>query len=118
MADSLGFFHLVGLRHEERAHEAKRSFPWRFKGIDEQADQFTTLRGNVTRTVMALANLPGGGRVVIGVAEEGGILSPVGLEEDHLLGWTTDDVMDHVNKYASPEVQLRVDHVGDDEDRA
>lgn len=106
---------LVRMPGEERNHEAKRSFPWRVDGSHVDADLFADLRGKVTRTIMALANLPGGGRVVVGVGQEAsGRLSADGMPEEHLVGWSTDEVLEHVNKYASPEVRLRVDQVTDE----
>ena len=59
----------------------------------------------VARAVMGLANRRDGGSVILGVQDDGGILSPIGLADDHLESWRAyDDVAESINEYASPSV--------------
>ena len=53
-----------------------------------------------------MANRRDGGRLVIGVEDSGGILIPVGLNEDDLATWRYDDVADGIATYADPSVSF------------
>jgi hypothetical protein len=57
---------------------------------------------------MAMANLRDGGIIVIGASESGETWELTGIQPEHLATYDVDDVIDSVNKYASPSVQLEI----------
>jgi predicted HTH transcriptional regulator len=66
------------------------------------------LKLNLIRTVMAMANLRDGGIIVIGASESGDVWDLTGIQSEHLATYDVDDVIDSVNKYASPPVRLEI----------
>lgn len=62
----------------------------------------------VAKSAMAMANISDGGYIVIGVKKNGEIYEPEGMQEDHANSFKQDDVMEWVNKYADPYVELIV----------
>ncbi|HEY3116958.1 MAG TPA: ATP-binding protein [Chloroflexota bacterium] len=62
----------------------------------------------VVRAAMALANRRGGGRIVIGVAEDqkGKALVPVGLTIAELTTWNRDDLSSLLAQYAEPMIEF------------
>jgi len=83
---------------EERNLEYKRSMSW-----DESAT-----KAKIAKSTMAMANLPDGGTIVIGVEKQGETYDPKGMGPGHAEAFKQDDVMEHVNKYADPYVELTV----------
>jgi len=57
---------------------------------------------------MAMSNLRDGGIVIIGVSEEDGDWKPKGITNQDLTTYDPDDMIDFVNKYASPVVNFDV----------
>lgn len=83
---------ITGLR-ERRNVEFKESTPW------------TNLRCVLTRTIMAMANLKGGGRIIIGVKEDSSKTPvPVGMTKEDIDSYNQDDISSFVNEYAEPSV--------------
>ena len=66
------------------------------------------LKLTLIRTAMAMANLRDGGVIVIGVSESGDAWDRTGIQPEHLATYDVDDIIDGVNKYASPPVQLEI----------
>lgn len=66
------------------------------------------LKFTLIRTVMAMANLRDGGVIVIGASESGDAWDLTGIQPEHLATYDVDDIIDGVNKYASPPVQLAI----------
>ena len=89
---------------EERNLEYKQSMIW-----DEPAT-----KAKITKSAMAMANLPDGGAIVLGVKENGETYSPIGMEIEHEESFKQDDVMDWVNGYADPYIELTVTLVSKD----
>ena len=75
---------------ESQAVDFKESATW---------DQ---LKWRIIRTVMAMNNLRDGGVIVIGVAERGGDWELSGVRDSDLATYDVDNIVDVVNKYASP----------------
>lgn len=67
--------------------------------------------GKVTRGAMAMANLPGGGVLVIGMKKVGETHVPEGLDAAVRDSYMQDGVLARINEYASPFVELTVSHV-------
>ncbi|RNC82339.1 MAG: ATP-binding protein [Phycisphaera sp.] len=79
---------------EESDIEFKRSEPWE------------SLRYSVTRSALAMANLSGGGIVLIGVNQQDDAWMLDGMSESHLATYQPDIVLDQINAFASPNVKL------------
>ncbi|MFC1916643.1 helix-turn-helix domain-containing protein [Chloroflexota bacterium] len=90
---------------EERNLEYKRSINW-----EEPAT-----KAKIAKSAMAMANLPDGGAIVIGVEKTGEAYDEVGMEQGHIESFRQDDVMEYINeKYANPYVELTVRPVSKD----
>lgn len=87
------------LGREHRALEFKESQPWH------------ELQYHVIRTAMAMANLRGGGTIVVGVSERRGSTSLAGMEPEHLSGYTFDRVHEQINRYANPHVSAELETI-------
>lgn len=88
----------IALGREQRGVE--------FKGPGTRRD--TPFLAKVVRAIMGMANTPDGGTVVIGVAENGDQLDPVGLGADEVATWGYDDLHANVTNYADPFVEFDV----------
>ena len=64
------------------------------------------LFAQVTKAVLGMANRRDGGRVVVGVEDNGGNLNPVGLTSPDLATWKYDDVAAKLAEYADPSVSF------------
>ena len=96
---------LVYHGREERNLEYKRSMSW-----NEPAT-----KAKIVKSSMAMANLPDGGVIVIGVEKRGEACEAVGMEQGQIESFKQDDVMQYVNeKYADPYVELTVRSVSKD----
>jgi predicted HTH transcriptional regulator len=84
-----------------RGHEATGV---EFKGPGPLSDR--RLSAQVVRAVLGMANKRDGGLVIIGVGDAGGVLNPVGLNDQDLATWRYDDVADRLATYADPSVSF------------
>lgn len=90
------FAELVTLRYEIRGLE--------FKGAHPRTDR--AFFAKVARACLGMANLRDGGRVIIGVDEQGGVLDPIGLSEADLATWRYDDVAAALSTFADPALDF------------
>ena len=87
---------------EERNLEYKSSMPW--------DDNTTKLK--VTKTAMSMANIKDGGILIFGVDEvDSGQFKPIGMKKNDAESFNQDDVMDYINGYADPYVDLKVEKI-------
>jgi predicted HTH transcriptional regulator len=84
------------LLKESRAVDFKQSVKWEDYKI------------KFTETILAMSNLRDGGIVIIGVSEDKKDWKPEGITDDDLGTYNPDDMIDFVNKYASPVVNFDV----------
>ena len=90
------FAEILALGHEIRGVE--------FKGPGSSSRrQFMAV---VVRAVLGMANRRDGGRVIVGVEDDAGILTPVGLSTADLATWRFDDVAVRISEYADPSVDF------------
>ena len=75
-----------------------------FKGPGFASDR--QLFAQVAKAVLGMANRRDGGRVVVGVGDDGKAINPVGLSEEHLVTWSYNDVADRIASYADPSVYI------------
>ena len=98
MLDEALIDYLISHGREERNLEYKQSMSW--------SDIATKVK--VTKSAMAMANISDGGYIVFGEKKNGEVYEPEGMQKDHADSFKQDDVMDWVNKYADPYVELIV----------
>ena len=80
-----------------------------FKGPGRRDDKHFFSR--VARAVLGMSNNRDGGIIVLGVAEEGTLLCPLGLSPEQLTTWAYDDVVAGLSKYADPPANFDLEHV-------
>ncbi|MFC2026840.1 helix-turn-helix domain-containing protein [Chloroflexota bacterium] len=103
MADE-ALLELIYHGREERNLEYKQSIDW-----DD-----ASVKAKIAKSAMAMANLPDGGNIVIGVEKHGEKYEAKGLLPSHMKSFKQDDVMGYINeKYADPYVELTVVTVDD-----
>ena len=103
MSDS-ELWELVSHGREERNLEYKRSMSW----------HEPETKAKITKSVMAMANIPDGGTIIIGMEKEGELYLARGMEVEDARSFQQDDVMEHVNEWADPYVELTVKLLRDD----
>ena len=81
---------------ESQGIEFKESAPWE------------SLKWKIIRTALAMANLRDGGIMVIGASERNQSWELTGIESIHLETYKVDVVVDAINKYASPNIDLDI----------
>ena len=64
------------------------------------------LVAQIVKAVLAMANRRDGGRVIIGVEDNGNEINPVGLNDTELASWNFDAVADQIARYADPSVSF------------
>ncbi|MGA2324418.1 MAG: ATP-binding protein [Sedimentisphaerales bacterium] len=84
------------LLQESRAVDFKQSVKWEDYKI------------KFAETIMAMSNLRDGGIVIIGVSEENGEWKLKGITDQDLATYDPDNMIDFVNKYASPVANFNV----------
>lgn len=89
---------LISLGREQRGVE--------FKGPGTRDDK--PFMAKVVRAMLGLANKRDGGVLVIGVADDGTTLAPIGLSESELATWSYDHVAAVVTNYADPYVTFSI----------
>lgn len=69
------------------------------------------LLAKVTRAILAMANNPDGGVVIIGVGDTGPKLVEQGLTQEEIDSWGQDHLMSNLSNYADPYVDAQVGNV-------
>ena len=96
---------IINTGHELRGTE--------FKGPGALSDR--RLVAQVVKAVLGMSNRQHGGRVIVGVRDDGQTLDPAGLTAEQLRTWTFDAVADQIARYADPGVTFElevVEHAG------
>lgn len=86
----------IALCQESRDVEFKESAPWQ------------TLRWKITRTALAMGNLRDGGIIIVGLSERGRVWDCDGIRDEHASTFDPDTIIDQVNAYVSPHIDLNV----------
>jgi len=79
----------------------------------KESQPLDVLKWKLVKSCMAMANLRGGGRLIIGVNQRSGALSPDGVHSENEPDYDQDDLLALVNRYARPPVTLTVRIVED-----
>ncbi len=74
----------------------------------KESNTWQALKWTLLRTVMAMANLRDGGLVIVGVSERDGSWNMKGITQDHMSTFDSDVILDLLDSYASPHVNLDV----------
>lgn len=98
MLDEALINYLIFHGREERNLEYKQSMSW--------SDIAT--KAKVTKSAMAMANISDGGYIVFGEKKNGEVYEPEGMQKDHADSFKQDDIMEWVNGYADPYIELIV----------
>jgi hypothetical protein len=79
------------------------------QGIDfKESAPWESLKWRIICTALAMGNLRDGGIIVIGASERELTWDLNGIEPDHLKTYNVDIIIDVINKYASPNVDLDI----------
>lgn len=79
------------------------------KGIDfKESAPWESLKWRIIHTALAMGNLRDGGIIVIGASERGTTWELTGLNPEHLKNYDVDNIIDLINKYASPNIDLDI----------
>lgn len=84
---------------ELRNIEFKESQPW------------AELKLKIVKACLALSNIQDGGFLIVGVAETKGRFESIGLTPEHEATYEPDKVTEYVNRFADPNIPLRVQFV-------
>ena len=86
------FIKIMGLNHELNGVEFKSPGPMSNRRLVMQ----------VIKAILGMSNRRDGGKIIIGVGDNQGVLNPIGLTPLELSEWTPDAVADQVANYADP----------------
>jgi len=86
----------LDLLQEGRAVDFKRAVMW------------NELKQGIPKDILAMSNLRDGGIIIIGVEESDNKWNRTGMTDKQLNTYDPDDMIDHVNKYASPSLTFDV----------
>jgi predicted HTH transcriptional regulator len=74
----------------------------------KEAVVWDDLKYKIAKTTMAMSNLRDGGIIIIGIAEQDNNWHCTGMTEEQINTYDPDNMIDHVNKYASPAITFDV----------
>jgi hypothetical protein len=79
------------------------------QGIDfKESAPWDSLKWRLITTSLGMANLRDGGIIVIGASERGQTWELTGINDEHLATYDPDVIIDVVNKYSSPNVEIDI----------
>ena len=84
----------------------------KFKGPGSLSDG--RLVAQVVKAVLGMSNRQHGGRVIVGIRDDGQTLEPVGITGEQLRTWTFDAIADQFARYADPGVTFEIEVVEHD----
>ena len=84
---------------ESKSVDFKESAPW------------INLKWQIIRTALAMGNLRDGGIIVVGASERDDTWDLVGISSEHIATYEVDDIIDTINKFASPPIKIEVVNV-------
>ena len=79
------------------------------QGIDfKESSPWESLKWRIIKTALGMANLRDGGIIVIGASERGQTWDLTGIIDEDANTYDTDRMIDVVNKYSSPNIELDI----------
>lgn len=89
---------LIQLGRETRNVEYKRTYNW----------NDPSHKAKIIKTILAMSNIRDGGYLILGVEENNGVFTPIGLPQADYDLLNTDDVLAYANKFADPYVDIKL----------
>ena len=74
----------------------------------KKAQTWEEIKRGIPKDILAMSNCRDGGIIIIGVEEGSKRWNRTGMTDEQLDTYNPDDMIDHVNKYASPSVTFNV----------
>ena len=74
----------------------------------KESVKWPAIRWRMTRTVLGMGNLRDGGIIIIGVSERGNTWTLAGMTNLDLIRYDPDIVLDQINSYVSPHVDMDI----------
>ena len=100
---------LDGYSELKKRVEGAISFLQEARSVEfKSAAEWHDLKHGLTKHILAMANLRDGGIVIVGISETNNVWSITGVTADQLDKYDPDDMIDHINKYASPPIEFNV----------
>jgi hypothetical protein len=79
------------------------------QGIDfKESAPWNSLKWRIITTALGMGNLRDGGIIVIGASERGQTWDLTGITNEHLATYDPDVIIDVVNKYSSPNIEMDI----------
>lgn len=76
----------------------------------KQGAGWKSLRDKIAQAALAMANLEGGGYIIIGMEEDDhGRYNLAGVDKDDVNTYKKDDISEFINKYADPYVEINME---------
>lgn len=89
---------LIQLGRETRNIEYKRTYSW----------NDPSHKAKIVKTILAMSNIRDGGYLILGVEENNGSFTPVGVPQADYDLLNTDDVLAFANRFADPYVEIKL----------
>ena len=74
----------------------------------KKASSWDDLKQGIPKDVLAISNLRDGGVMIIGVEENNNVWDCTGMTDEQINTYNPDDMIDYVNKYASPSINFDI----------
>lgn len=74
----------------------------------KSSESWDNLCWRLLKTTMAMGNLRDGGRIIIGVRQEGNECFLDGIKAEHLATFDYDNILDQLSKFSSPQLELDI----------
>lgn len=89
---------LIQLGRETRNIEYKRTYNW----------NDSSHKAKIVKAILAMSNIRDGGYLILGVEENNGAFTPVGIPQADFDLLNTDDILAFANKFADPYVDIKL----------
>jgi predicted HTH transcriptional regulator len=74
----------------------------------KKASSWDDVKQGIPKDVLAMSNVRDGGIVIIGVEENNNVWNCTGMTDEQINTYNPDDMIDHINKYASPSINFDI----------
>ena len=74
----------------------------------KKAAKWGELKRGITKDILAMTNLRDGGIIIIGIEEKDNKWNCTGLTSEQLKTFNPDDIIEHINSYASPSITFNI----------
>lgn len=92
------FIDLIEIGRETRNIEYKRTYNW----------NVPSHKAKIVKSILAMSNIKDGGYLILGVDENNGTFTPVGMPKADFDLLNTDDILAFTNRFADPYVDIKL----------